>query len=83
MPIKPMSDVRISALMQNKERRMARRTTRELMLAALRAETAIPGFNIPYLPMMEPVIRALRDTRSVGLITVARLEWEKFESRSL
>jgi ketose-bisphosphate aldolase len=45
--------------------------------------TVVPGFNIPYLPMMEPVVRALRDTDSFGLIMVARLEWEKFESRSL
>lgn len=43
----------------------------------------IPGFNIPYLPMMEPVIRALHDTGTFGLIMVARLEWVKFRSRSL
>jgi ketose-bisphosphate aldolase len=40
----------------------------------------IPGFNIPYLPMMEPVVRALVDTGSFGLIMVARLEWIKFKS---
>lgn len=33
--------------------------------------------------MMEPVIRALRDTQCFGLITVARLEWEKFKAGSL
>lgn len=43
----------------------------------------MPSFNIPYLPMMEPVVRALRDMDSFGLIAVARLEWEKFESKSL
>lgn len=42
--------------------------------------TAVPGFNIPYLPMMLPVVRALRDTRCVGLISVARLEWTKFRA---
>ncbi len=42
----------------------------------------VPGFNIPYLPMMESVVRALRDTGGFGLIMVARLEWVKFESRS-
>jgi len=57
--------------------------TRELMLRALRAGTVIPAFNIPYLPMMEPVVRALSDTGCMGLITVARLEWVKFESGSL
>ena len=44
---------------------------------------AIPGFNIPYLPMMGPVVKALRDTRTVGLVMVARLEWVKFQSGSL
>ncbi len=58
-------------------------TTGELMLKAREQGIAIPGFNIPYLPMMEPVVRALRDTRTAGLIMVARLEWEKFESGSL
>jgi len=45
--------------------------------------TVIPGFNIPYLPMMEPVIRALHDTGTFGLIMVARLEWIKFQSGSM
>lgn len=44
---------------------------------------ALPAFNIPYLPMMKSVIRALRDMGTFALIQVARLEWEKFESRSL
>lgn len=43
----------------------------------------VPGFNIPYLPMMEPVMQALRDTHTFGLIMVARLEWIKFKSGSL
>ncbi|MDP2338140.1 MAG: class II fructose-bisphosphate aldolase [Bacteroidota bacterium] len=43
----------------------------------------IPGFNIPYLPMMEPVMRALHDTDTFGLIMVARLEWIKFKSGSM
>ena len=43
----------------------------------------IPGFNIPYLPMMEPVIQALCDTSTFGLVMVARLEWIKFESGSM
>ena len=58
-------------------------TTGELVSAAFAAGEAIPGFNIPYLPMMKSVVAALRDTDSFGLIMVARLEWEKFESRSL
>lgn len=57
--------------------------TADLARRALKTGTVIPGFNIPYLPMMEPVVRALCDTNSFGLVMVARLEWEKFESGSL
>jgi ketose-bisphosphate aldolase len=42
---------------------------------------AIPAFNIPYLPMMEPVVRAVTDLDSFALIAVARLEWTKFEAK--
>ena len=62
---------------------MAYVSTGELMRRARRAGTAIPAFNIPYLPMVEPVVKAIADCNSVGLVVVARLEWEKFESRSL
>ena len=62
---------------------MAYVSTRTLMMRACQAGTVIPAFNIPYLPMVEPVVKALKDCNSVGMIVVARLEWEKFESRSL
>jgi len=55
----------------------------DLMENAYKAGTVIPGFNIPYLPMMEPVVRALRDTNAFGLVMVARLEWEKFDAKGL
>jgi ketose-bisphosphate aldolase len=58
-------------------------STHALMLRAWEAHTAIPGFNIPYLPMMAPVVRALRDTQCFGLIMVARLEWVKFAAGGL
>lgn len=54
-----------------------------IMRNAWMAQTVIPAFNIPYLPMMEPVVGALRDTRCFGFIAVARLEWIKFASGSL
>ena len=59
------------------------RTTSEIVQNALAARTVVPAFNIPYLPMMPPVVRALCDTGAFGLIQVARLEWEKFQARSL
>ena len=49
---------------------------------ALTHKTVIPAFNIPYLPMVEPVVQATVDENSVAMVQVARLEWEKFESQS-
>lgn len=53
------------------------------VLHAAAHKTIIPAFNIPYLPMVEPVTRAIADENSVAMIQVARLEWEKFQSQSL
>jgi ketose-bisphosphate aldolase len=50
--------------------------------AAARAGLAIPAFNIPYLPMMQPVIEAVVAEDCCALIAVARLEWVKFEAVS-
>ncbi len=58
-------------------------STRELMRRADRASVVIPAFNIPYLPMVEPVVKAIQDTGSFGLIMAARLEWIKFRTGSL
>ena len=55
-------------------------TIQTILVRAQERHLAIPGFNIPYLPMMEPVVRALQDTSCFGLIMVARLEWEKFSA---
>jgi len=55
---------------------------REIVRKAREARTVIPAFNIPYLPMVKPVIAAVRDEDAVAMIQVARLEWEKFESES-
>ena len=49
---------------------------------ARKAGIAIPAFNVPYLPMVEPVIRAVADQDSFAFIATARLEWIKFEARS-
>jgi len=56
---------------------------KEAVSRALTHKTIIPAFNIPYLPMMEPVTRAIVDENAVAMVQVARLEWEKFESKSL
>ncbi len=54
-----------------------------IRLASQPSEVVIPAFNIPYLPMMEPVISALHDTDSFGFIAVARLEWVKFKAGNM
>ena len=50
---------------------------------AHKAKLVVPSFNIPYLPMVEPVVRAIVEKDAFALIAVARLEWIKFQSRSL
>ncbi len=57
-------------------------TVAEIMQKARRAGVGIPAFNIPYLPMVQPVIQAVADEDAFALVEVARLEWVKFESGS-
>lgn len=59
------------------------KSTNDIIHEAWRHGVVVPAFNIPHLPIMEPVVRALRDTESFGLIAVARCEWEKFEAKSI
>ena len=56
-------------------------STLDVVKRAFEAGTTIPAFNVPYLPMIEPVVRAVVDQDSLALIEVARLEWIKFESQ--
>ena len=57
--------------------------TAQIIRRARAAGIVVPAFNLPYLPMVQPVIRAVRDEDSFALVQVARLEWEKFASGSL
>ncbi len=52
------------------------------MRAAASLGIAVPAFNIPYLPMVEPVIRAVVSQDAFALVEVARLEWTKFQAGS-
>lgn len=61
---------------------LTRPTTREIVLKAWKLGFVIPAFNVPHLPMMEPIVKAIRDTDSFGLIQVARLEIVKFKAES-
>jgi fructose-bisphosphate aldolase class II len=59
------------------------RSLTEIMSNARRAELVIPAFNVPYLPMVRPVVQAVVDQNAFALVETARLEWLKFEARSL
>ncbi len=60
----------------------ARVSSAEAIRRAQRAGIALPAFNIPYLPMLQPVAKAIIDADSFALIEVARLEYAKFEAKS-
>ena len=55
----------------------------EAVKLAWQHHTIVPAFNIPYLPMAKPVAQAIIDEKTVAMLQVARLEWEKFEAQSL
>ena len=57
--------------------------TAAMVRRAFEQGLVLPAFNVPYLPMVEPVARAIADCESVGLIETARLEWYKFEGQGL
>ena len=50
-------------------------TSADIIANAKRARVVIPAFNVPYLPMVEPVIRAVVDQDAFALIETARPEW--------
>ncbi len=59
------------------------KNTAEIIRSAWQQGLAVPSFNVPYLPMVAPVIRATHDQDAFALVAVARLEWIKFEARGL
>ena len=59
------------------------RSSAEIVKSAVQQKLVIPAFNVPYLPMIQPVIEAVADQDSFAFVEVARPEWIKFESRSM
>ena len=57
-------------------------STAAIVAQAREAGQVVLAFNVPYLPMVEPIVRAVADEGSFALIETARLEWLKFESQS-
>jgi len=56
--------------------------TADIIHAARAAGLGLPAFNIAYLPMTEPVIRAVADQDSFALLEVSRIDWMKFGAKS-
>ena len=56
--------------------------TREIVQKAWKLGIVVPAYNVAHLPMMEPIVKAIRDTGSFGLVQVARLETIKFKAES-
>lgn len=54
-----------------------------LVSAAAELGIVVPAYNIPYLPMAEPVARTLARLQAFGMLQVARLEFTKFQARNL
>jgi len=57
--------------------------SKQAVANAFRSGLMVPSFNVPYLPMVEPVVRAVADTDSFAFVAVARLEWVKFQAKGL
>jgi len=55
----------------------------DVVLKARAAGKCIPAFNIPHIPMVRPIIKAIADENSVAMVQVARVEWEKMSAQSL
>ena len=58
-------------------------TIHERVMQYKRAGRALPAFNIPHLPMVEAVSRAVADEGAYAMVQVARIEWTKFHAESL
>ena len=56
-------------------------TVAEIVRRAWSVGIVVPAFNVPYLPMIEPVVQAVIDQNAFALVDTARLEWLKFESK--
>jgi len=50
-------------------------TSADIIANAKKAGVVIPAFNVPYLPMVAPVIQAVVDQNVFALIETARPEW--------
>ncbi len=52
-------------------------TSAQIIGNALNAGVAVPAFNVPHLPMIEPIVRAVTKQDAFAFIAVARPDWMK------
>ena len=69
-------------IMENWKKVMEKASLKEIMKTASNQHLVIPAFNIPYLPMMEAIIEALKEIECFALIEVARPDITRFQARS-
>ncbi len=50
---------------------------RKIIDNAWHAGLAVPAFNVPHLPMLQPIVQAVVNQQSFALIETARVEWLK------
>lgn len=49
----------------------------ELVKNAWKARQVVPTFNVPYLPMIEPIVQALIELDAFAFIATAPVEWQR------
>ena len=49
----------------------------EIIQHALDAGVAVPAFNIPHLPMVQPIVQAVVGQDAFAFIALARPDWMK------
>ena len=54
----------------------------KIMEQAYSHHIIIPAFNVPYIPMIKPIVDTLKSLDCFGLVEVARPDIEKFEAKS-
>jgi len=54
---------------------------KDIVKQACNNHIVIPAFNIAYIPMVKPVVEALKSNETFGLIEVARADVEKFGAK--
>ncbi len=58
------------------------KTLKEIMKTAHRKGVLVPAFNVPYLPMIKPIIDAAAASEAFILIEAARADWKNFSAGS-